>query len=225
MKLLEIVPDQLWHAQQVLTFGPVQLATRMTVVRLADGTLWVHSPVSMSGSLRHELDQLGRVRYVLAPNRSHHLFFSDFLREFPHAEGWVAPGLAEKRQDLAHLPVIQDRVPWTSELAPQFIRGLPLLNETTWFHAATGTLILTDLLFCVGPSRSWLVRVLARLLGIYGSLGMSVTMKLAVKDRAALAASVAPLLALPVKRVVVAHDQIVDTEAQAKLRTAFAWLR
>lgn len=222
--LIELVPDRIWHAQQALRFGPVQLATRMTVLRLADGGLWVHSPIALSPALKQQLVQRGEVRYVVAPNKSHHLFFAPFLREFPRAQGWIAPGLASKRPDLAHLPTLDGPVPWASELAPIFIQGLPLLNETAWFHGATGTLILTDLLFCVGPHPSWLARMAARALGIYGRLGMSRTMKLAVKDRAALAASVAPLRALPVQRVVVAHDQVVDTQAQARLQAAFAWL-
>ncbi|MCG2584137.1 DUF4336 domain-containing protein [Massilia sp. TS11] len=224
MPLSEVVPGRIWCSEQLLAFGPIQLATRMTLVRLADGGLWVHSPIRLSDALREEVARLGEVRYVVAPNKGHHLFFSAFLAAFPHAQGWIAPGLAEKRPDLAHLPVLRDDTPWASELVPQFIEGLPLLNETVWFHAPSGSLILTDLLFCVGPNPSWLVRTLGRLLGIYGKLGMSATMKLAVKDRAALAASVAPLLRLPVGRVILAHDQIVVDDAKVQLSSAFAWL-
>lgn len=225
MALQEIVPDRVWHAQQLLRFGPVELATRMTVIRLSDGGLWVHSPVAPTDPLVAELRRLGDVHHVVAPNRSHHLFFLPFIHAFPHARGWIAPGLAAKRSDLAGYPTLDEDVPWADDLRPYFIRGIPLLDETAFFHVATGTLVLTDLLFHVGPNRSWLVRAAARLLGIYGTLGMSRTMKVAVKDRAALAASVAPLLALPVQRVLVAHDQIVQEHARERLERAFTWLR
>ncbi len=225
MELLEVVAGQVWHAQQQLRFGPVQLATRMTVVRLRDGGLWVHSPVAPSEGIVSALGKIGAVRYIVAPNRSHHLFFLEFARAFPDARGWIAPGLATKRPDLACYPELDDDVPWAGELKPFFIRGIPLINETAWFHEATGTLVLTDLLFCIGPNRSRLVRAAARLLGIHGRLGMSRTMKLAIRDRAALADSVAPLLSLPVQRVVVAHDQIVSTQARQQLQRAFEWLR
>ena len=49
--------------------------------------------------------------------------------------------------------------------------------------------------------------------------------RLATKDKQALARSVAPLIALPVRRVIVAHDQIIDEQPVAKLKQAFAWLR
>jgi len=48
---------------------------------------------------------------------------------------------------------------------------------------------------------------------------------LAIKDKRALAESVRPLLALPVKTVIVAHDQIINEQPVAKLAQAFAWLR
>jgi len=50
-------------------------------------------------------------------------------------------------------------------------------------------------------------------------------MKLATRDKRALARSVAPLLALPVRRVIVAHDQVIDARPGEQLARAFAWLR
>lgn len=220
-----LVPGQIWHARQPLRFGPVELATRMTIVRLQDGGLWVHSPIMPTAELVAAVRELGDVRHVVAPNRSHHLFFLPFLAAFPGAEGWIAPGLSEKRPDLRGYAELGDGAPWAAELHPYFIRGLPLLEETVWFHAGTGTLVLTDLLFRVGTNPSPWVRIAARTLGIYRRLGMSRTMKLAVRNKVQLAASIAPLLSLPVQRIVLAHDSVVDTDASAQLRAAFEWLR
>jgi hypothetical protein len=93
MPLECIVPNALWHAQQPLKFGPISLTTRMTVVRLRDRTLWIHSPISPTRVLIEELRSFGRVSYVVAPNKSHHLFFLEFLNAFPAAEGFIAEGL------------------------------------------------------------------------------------------------------------------------------------
>ena len=51
--------------------------TRMTVVRLSDGGLFLHSPIRLDGGLRAQLDALGEVRAIVAPNRFHHLFAGD----------------------------------------------------------------------------------------------------------------------------------------------------
>ncbi|KIG15533.1 hypothetical protein DB30_05556 [Enhygromyxa salina] len=46
----------------------------MTVIRLDDGRLLLHSPIRCTPELREELDALGSVAFVAAPNRFHHLF-------------------------------------------------------------------------------------------------------------------------------------------------------
>lgn len=224
MSLQCIVPDTLWHATQPLRFGPISLSTRMTVVRLQDGSLWVHSPITPSSEICRDLAAAGQVRYVVAPNRSHHLFFLPFLEAYRSAEGFVAPGLDAKRPDLKRFPHVPAMAPWSGELQGFFIEGLPVLNETVWFHHGTGTLVVTDLLFCFSTTNRGLTGLVARVLGVRGTLGMSRTMKLLVKDKSALKRSAEALLALPVQRIIVAHDEIIDRHAAEKLRNAFAWL-
>ena len=225
MSLTCAVSNSVWHARQPLKFGPISITTRMTVVRLRDGSLWVHSPISPTPDLIDGLKSLGAVRYVVAPNKSHHLFFLAFLDAHPDAQGFISAGLELKRPDLSRFQHIPRDAPWTSEIQGFFIEGLPILNETVWFHVDSGTLILTDLLFCFAESNRGIAALVSKLLGVYGKLGMSRTMKLAVKDKRALASSVLPLLSLPVQRVVVAHDQIVEEQPQQELKEAFAWLR
>ena len=225
MALHELVPNHIWHAQQRLHFGPIKIQTRMTVIRLLDGALWVHSPIEPSPSLTAELSSLGDVRYVLAPNLSHHLFFRRFLKSFPRATGFVAPGLATKVNDLSQYAVVPTPGPWRDELQSWFIDGLPVLSETVWFHKDTGTLLLTDLLFSFGTNNTGLAKLVAKLLGVYDRLGMSLTMKLMTKDKQALRRSIEPLLVLPIQRVVLAHDQVIQEQPIVKLREAFEWLR
>jgi len=225
MSLVCIVPDTLWHAQHPLKFGPISLTTRMTVVRLRDGSLWIHSPIPPTSEIVEQLQRIGDVRYVIAPNRSHHLFFLEFVAAFPAAEGFIAEGLELKRPDLARFTRIRRDAPWSSELQGFFIAGLPVINETAWFHGDTETLILTDLLFCFSRTTRGLAGLISKLLGVHGELGMSRTMKLTIKDKQALANAVTPMLSLPIKRVIVAHDQVIEEEAAVKFSQAFAWLR
>lgn len=227
MELTELCPGTIWTAQQALRFGPIAIRTRMTVVRLADGGLWVHSPVQPTDAGVAALRALGPVRYVVAPNRSHHLFFLPFLAAFPDAIGFIAPGLQGKRPDLAGYRELTPGLPqpWSDDLPGWFIGGLPVINETVWFHPGTGTLLLTDLLFCFGEQNRGLARLAARLLGVNGRVAMSRTMKLMVRDRQVFRRSIAPLLALDVRRIVLAHDQVVGHDARAALARAFAWVQ
>lgn len=225
MVLRCVAPNSVWHAQQPLRFGPIEISTRMTVIRLRDGSLWVHSPVSPTRERVDALQKLGPVRYVVAPNKAHHLFFLAFLQAHPAAQGYIAAGLGSKRPDLGGFGEVPHDPPWGAEIQGFFIEGLPILNETAWFHGDSGTLVLTDLLFCFSEANRGLTALVSRLLGVRGRLAMSRTMKLATKDRRALARSIQPLLSLPVQRVVVAHDQIIEDQPVAQLKQAFAWLR
>ena len=49
------------------------------VVRLPDGRLFLHSPIAPSDDLAREVEALGPVAYLVAPNKFHHLFVSPLL--------------------------------------------------------------------------------------------------------------------------------------------------
>jgi hypothetical protein len=66
--------ENLWVVARPQTFYGLPVGTRMTVMRLDGGRLLLHSPVVLDPGLRSELDAIGRVCYVVAPNRVHHLY-------------------------------------------------------------------------------------------------------------------------------------------------------
>lgn len=43
----------------------------MAVVKLSDGSLWVHSPVELDVPLREALAELGPVSHIVSPNYEH----------------------------------------------------------------------------------------------------------------------------------------------------------
>jgi len=84
-------------------------STRMTVIRLPEGGLFLHSPLRLDDSLRSELDALGPVRAVVASNRFHHLFVGDYRVPYdPKARFYGALGLQTKRRDLAFFGMLGD---------------------------------------------------------------------------------------------------------------------
>src|SRR5262245_20539591 len=60
-----------------------ELGTRMTIIRLNDGNLFLHSPVKLDSELKQALSALGPVGAVVAPNRAHHLFVRDYIESYP----------------------------------------------------------------------------------------------------------------------------------------------
>jgi hypothetical protein len=196
----------------------------MTVLRLPGGDLVLHSPIAISDDLRAEIDALGTVRFIVAPNRMHHLFVADAARLYPDASLLAAPGLPEKRRDLTFERTIEDDPPaeWKGEIETHYVRGHSLLNEVALWHRASGTLILTDLCFNVQES-STLLRIVLRMNGIWRRFAPSRLIRLFTRDRAALEQSVRRVLEWDFDRVVVAHGEVLEEGGKRALGEA--WLR
>lgn len=75
--LKPIAPD-IWiadgpEARMATPFGGgMPFPTRMTTVRLHDGSLWCHSPIASDETLFREIDALGPVRHLVSPNLLHY---------------------------------------------------------------------------------------------------------------------------------------------------------
>ncbi len=224
--LVELVPGQIWHAESPLTVAGLRFKTRMSVVRLEDDKLWIHSPIRPTRELVAELDAKGEVAYVCAPNRYHHFYLLEFLSHYPSAVLFLAPGLSEKRRDLPPSRVLTNRSEpeWRGELEQLLFAGMPWLNEVVWLHGSSKTLLLTDLCALYGSDASPTTRLLARALGVYQTLGVPRSVRLLVRDRDAARRSRDGILQWDFDRVVVAHEQIVHAGGKRAFRAAFSWL-
>jgi len=105
---LRALDENIWIAERPQRFYGLEVGTRMTVIRLADRSLLLHSPVALDSDLRSQLDAIGDVRYAVAPNRVHHLYAGDVGKAYPGARLWLAPGLERKRPDLDFAGVLCD---------------------------------------------------------------------------------------------------------------------
>jgi hypothetical protein len=223
--LTELAPN-LWVTERPFRFGGLSIGTRMTVLRLAGGELFLHSPVALDTGLREELDALGRVRYVVAPNKMHHLFVAEYGDGYPDALLYCAPGLEIKRKDIDWHATLGDTPPeaWRGQLEQVFFAGFPIANEVDFFHPPTGTLIVTDIAFHIGEESPALVRFAFRLLGAYKRLGPSVMERILIRDRIAARESLEKMLAWDFDRVIVTHGSVVEHGGREALRKSYEWL-
>ena len=222
--LTQLAPD-LWHATHAFTSMGIPVTSRMVVVRCADAGLWLHSPIAITPVLQQALNGLGTVRWIVAPSLAHHLFAGQAAAAFPSAQLYGAPGLRAKRRDLASLLDLPEpaQAPWNTDLEAVFVRGIPLMNETVWFHRASGTAILTDLCMHFTEAHDWRTRLYGKLNGVMDALTVSRLVRLVTRDRAAAAQSVHQILQWPIRRVIVAHDCVIEQDAQRQLGQALAW--
>ncbi len=67
------------------------------------------------------------------------LWVGGVLETYPDAQLFLAPGLAEKRPDLAPSGTLGDQTPaaWAGQVDQLLFRGFPLANEVVFLHRAS----------------------------------------------------------------------------------------
>jgi len=209
------------------------LPVRMTVVRLPGGDLLLHSPTRFTHALQAELERLGRIRHLVAPNVVHWTFLKEWQRACPDAVTWAAPGLRKRSQvrksgvrldhDLATIAPAE----WGGAIALATVPGGLGFRETALFHRPTRTLMLTDLVVNLEPQKvPAAIRPIARLLGTTAPDGMPPAYLRAVikLHRPAAAAAAERLLALDPQRVIFAHGRWFERDGAILLRRSLRWL-
>jgi len=223
--MLQNIADDLWVVSQRLRFWGLETGTRMSIVRLADGTLFVHSPVHLDDETRNEVDTLGHVRAVVAPSRMHHLYVTDWLDAYPSAIACCCPTLERKRDDIRWTRVLGDdpEPEWRGEIDQVFFGARSLENEVVFCHRKSRTLICTDAVFNLATHPSPLTRAVAVAMG-GRSPGATWLERILIRDRRAAREQIDRMLAWDFDRIVLGHGDIIEAGGRDVLRYAYAWL-
>ena len=224
--MLNELADGVWVAWAPQSFYGLQFGARMTVVRLGDGTLWVHSPIAIDDTLKAEVDALGQVAHIVAPSLFHHVHAGSAADRYPDAKLHLAPGLNKKRPDLKAGAVLsaESDPTWRGEVEALPIEGT-MLGETAFIHHPSGTLVCSDLIENFETSDDLLTRMYLKLSGVHGKPGLSRALRLAFRDKKASRRSIDAILERPFTRVSVGHgDPLLEGGPEA-LRSSYTWLK
>jgi len=227
---LRPVEEHLWVAQgAVPSFFGRSFPTRLVVVRFNHDQVWIHSPIQLTPGLENELESLGEVCYLIAPNHRHHLHLDQWQQAYPTAQSFGTQEVIDKRWDLpfAHAIDKTGSYPWSDEIVHLLFHGSRRMTEAVFFHAPSATLILTDLIGNLSPRTlgRW-QRMLARAAGVVAPSGtMPLNWRLSVMFRKAEARSdVRRMKDWHPRRIIMAHGDIVTTGAVTFLERSFRWL-
>jgi hypothetical protein len=212
-------------AQVLPPFG-LQLPARMSALPLGPGRVALVSPIPIDDATATKIAVLGEVAYLIAPNLLHHMYMADAQRRYPNARVLAPGALRAKRPDLRIDLALEEPLPeeLTRAVDVRQVLGAPALDEFVFFHRATRTLLVTDLVFNIERPRGWFAHLLFFLAGTRKRFAASRAIRFMVKDRARCQTSLREILALPFETLIMAHGEIVRAEARARLAHAFAWL-
>ena len=235
LNTLKQAAENVWIVDgPLIRFGPPLLKmpfpTRMTVIRLRDGSLFIHSPTPLADGLKAEIDALGPVAHLVGPNRIHYWWIPEWTAAYPGAQLWLAPRVREQAgeridvpaQELAH----EIGYPWDGELMTLPVHG-GYMTEVVFFHARSRTLVLTDFIENFEPDKlGFAMRLLAKLGGVLDPDGqMPRDMRLTYRGRQdELRLAVERMIAWQPERIILAHGRWYDVQGTEELRRAFRWL-
>jgi hypothetical protein len=213
-------------------FYRMAFPTRMVVVRLTNGDLWLHSPVGHTQWLARDLEVQGPIRHLVAPNWIHYAGIPGWQAAYPGALTWAAPGVRERAAKMG-VKIRWDRdlgetAPgdWAGQIEQIVVPGSRMHREVVFFHRASRTLILTDLIENFEPGRvGFWQRPLLRLAGVLDPDGRApVDMRMSFRrGRNSLSAAVERMIGWAPERVILAHGRWYDRDGVGELRRAFRW--
>lgn len=204
--------------------------TRMTIVRLRSGELWVHSPIAWDDSLALDIARLGPVAWLVAPNTLHYEYLPEWQRRFPAARSFGPAALANSKRHAMRIDEALTATPpecWESQFDLCLVPGT-ILTEVDFFHCASKTLIITDLIenFEKGRvRRPWLRRAMQ----VFGAADpdgkapydMQLTF---LGHRSEVRASVERMIAWQPERIIIAHGRCYERNGVRELERAFRWV-
>ncbi|MRJ44839.1 DUF4336 domain-containing protein [Idiomarina loihiensis] len=210
-------------------FLGLPFSTRMTVVRLLNGELWVHSPIQLSETIREQIENLGQVKYLIAPNHLHHLFLPEWVSAYPNAETYGTNEVIKKRSDISFTDSLnnQQSWAWSSEIEQELFSGSPLMEECVFYHKVSNTLVVADLIENFsGQNFNYWQRVVAKGVGILAPNGkMPLDWRLSfIFGRDDARGHLNRLLAWKPQILVMSHGEIVKENTDEFLARSFEWL-
>jgi Domain of unknown function (DUF4336) len=224
-RLIAFGPE-IWLAE-----GPVVPAlgfptpTRMAIIRLGDGGLFLWSPIKLTAGLQATIEVLGTVRYLVSPSKQHHQFLGEWKAAYPWARLYAAPGLVQQRRDLVFDDKLGDRAPqaWAADLDQILVHGSFAMTEAAFFHRASKTALICDLIQHI-PQAKGLRGWLSKRRGAVEQATTALDYRATFTHRKAIRQAVKHIMGWNPDRVIIAHGDPVDQGAAEFLQQALAWV-
>ncbi|MGN6819544.1 MAG: DUF4336 domain-containing protein [Sphingomonas sp.] len=209
----------------------IPFPTRMTVVRLPDGGLWLHSPTPADVALVEQVRALGPVTDLIAPNTIHYWWVKDWSVLFPAARVWAVSRMARgARHRLPPHRMLGEAPPpeWGGAIDQLVVTGSRVIMEAEFFHRPSRTLIMTDMIenFEESRFRSRFYRWLSHIGGVVDPDGRPPSdIRFSFRGRHdALRRDVETMIGWAPERLIMAHGRWYPTGAVDELHRAFRFV-
>jgi len=204
--------------------------TRMTIVKLSDGSVWVESPVTLPAETLQQITRLGTIRYIVSSTQRHIWRLKEWHSLFPQAQLW-APQTSSFAlgRDMASVSSILTDVAcegWARDMDQLIFKGSHVFIEALFYHRSSRTVIMGDLIQANPMLKGRFIRNgLFRLSGAAAPKGgVGFDIRRSFRNRVLARQSLEQLLTWDFDKLIIAHGNCVQENAKAYVKEAFQWL-
>jgi hypothetical protein len=220
---IERLADNLWWVQGSLR--GMSLKRAMTVAKLGDGRLVIHSGIALEPAALQQLDAWGTPAFLLVPNAYHRLDAPAYKQRYPQLKVLAPKGSRAKIEQVIAVDGSYEDFPADPDVRLEPLHGVKDVEGALLVRSPDGlTVVLNDLVFNMDKKQDFLGWLFTTLLGSAPGPRISRLSKLMlIADKRAFRADLERYAALPdLTRLIVAHEKVASGPAarDALLRAA-----
>jgi hypothetical protein len=218
---LKPIAENLWIVEFPLNLMGGLQGRVVTIIRLTSGELIIHSTGPFTRAQVIEIESLGNPAWMTDTMLRHDTFAKDGRAAFPNLPYFAPEGFATQ----AHVdcrPLLPAPFAWWPEIQVLLIEGMPRVKEHVFLHVPSRTLIVADLVFNFRPSMGWTSFFRTVLMGVKHHPDSARLYPLQIQDRKAYDRSVHELMTWDFDRIIVGHNEVIETGGKEGLKKALA---
>ncbi|PSW20766.1 DUF4336 domain-containing protein [Photobacterium sanctipauli] len=218
---MQQIGENIWAREDSMKMMGSKLGLRMTIIRLSDGSVWLHSPTALSDELKQQIDAIGPVKAIVAASDNHSKWLQEWCDAYPDADAYVSAGIPRK-VPLSNYHIIQQGMenPWQDDLIWATMPSVPFFNETVFFHEKSGSLIVTDMIQNHPENKAtglagFMNNYIFEPIGFKGKcVAPPLKMGFAIKNKPAFSTFIREIQSWDFSQIVVTHGAIIADDAQ-----------
>jgi len=207
--------ENIFTSETRVKFYGSSIQTRMAVIKLEDGSLFVYSPIFLNTEIKNELDDLGEIKYVISPNKIHNQALSDYVTNYPDSWIYASPGLPERRSDITYKAILTDtpEKDWEKDFDQVLTKGNVFFSEALFYHKPSKTLLVCDFIENMNKTTAS-NPMLFRLFGVKKKPMASPEFRLYTTDEKAARLALEKARAWDFERIFLCHGSCIENNAK-----------
>jgi hypothetical protein len=226
LQLTEFSENQIWTRDYPVKLAICPFNARMSVIRLQDGQLMLHSPCEIDDATAAAISKLGQVGYIVAPGSFHHMHVTSAQHRYPNAPTYICPGVERKVPSLRFDWILGTRSPavWSDTIDQVLIRGSRYIWEVAMLHKPSKTLLVVDAIEYFTDQTndvSWQLKAWWHVLRMWNKPKPAPEYQLGWKDKVAARACLEAILEWDFDKIILSHGDNITKDAKEMARRAW----